>query len=54
MNEHSTYETLRQFADSWGLLYLAIVFVAVVLFTFRPGTHSRAEQAAQIPLKEDD
>ncbi len=47
------YETLRQFADSWGLLYLVVIFVGVVLFTFRPGTKGQADENANIPLKED-
>ncbi len=47
------YETLRQFADSWGLLYLFVIFVGVVLFTFRPGTKRQADENANIPLKED-
>ena len=48
------YETLRQLADSWGLVYLVTVFVGVILFTFRPGTKERAEEIANIPLREDD
>ena len=33
-----TYTAMRQFADSWGLLSMALFFVAVVLFAFRPGS----------------
>lgn len=47
------YETVRQAADSWGLLYLLLLFVGVVLFTFRPGSKKTSDEAAQIPLKED-
>ena len=47
------YETLRQMADSWGLLYLFILFIGVVLFTFRPWARKRYDEAAKIPLKED-
>lgn len=47
------YETLRQMADSWGLLYLFVVFVGVILFTFRPGTKKQAADIAQIPFRED-
>ena len=47
------YETLRQAADSWGLIYLVVVFVAIVIFTFRPGSKRTADKNAQIPLKED-
>ena len=48
-----TYDTMRHFADSWGLLALAIFFVGVVAFTFRPGSRKAADAAANIPLKED-
>jgi len=48
------YSTFRQFADSWGLLYLTILFIGIVLFTFRPGSKKIADDVAQIPLREDD
>ncbi len=48
-----TYTALRHFADSWGLLAMALFFVAVVAFTFRPGGKASADNAASIPLKED-
>lgn len=48
-----TYETMRLFADSWGLLAMAVFFVAAVAFLFRPGASKLAKDAAQIPLKED-
>ncbi len=48
------YSTFRQLADSWGLLYLTILFVGIVLFTFRPGSKKIADDVAQIPLREDD
>jgi cytochrome c oxidase cbb3-type subunit 4 len=48
------YNTFRQFADSWGLLYLTILFVGIVFFTFRPGSKKIADDIAQIPLREDD
>ena len=48
------YQTLRTFADSWGLLFMVIVFVAVVVYTFRPGSKKEADKIAQIPLKDDD
>ncbi|TCV72081.1 cytochrome c oxidase cbb3-type subunit 4 [Neorhizobium sp. R1-B] len=47
------YTALRQFADSWGLLGMALFFLGVVLFTLRPGAKAQAKEAAQIPLKED-
>lgn len=48
-----TYTLMRHFADSWGLLAMVIFFIGVILFAFRPGSREMAEDAAQIPLKED-
>ena len=47
------YQTMRTFADSWGLLYLVVVFVGVILWVLRPGGRARSEEAASIPFKED-
>jgi len=48
-----TYTAMRHFADSWGLLAMTLFFLAVVLFTLRPGGGKQAKDAANIPLKED-
>jgi cytochrome c oxidase cbb3-type subunit 4 len=48
-----TYTAMRQFADSWGLLAMALFFIGVVLFVFRPGSKQLADDAARIPLKDD-
>ena len=48
------YSTFRQLADSWGLLYLFVLFVGVVFFTFRPGSKKVAKDVSMIPFKEDD
>jgi cytochrome c oxidase cbb3-type subunit 4 len=48
-----TYTAMRQFADSWGLVAMALFFIGVIVFTLRPGGKSQAEEAASIPLKED-
>lgn len=48
------YDTLRHFADSWGLVYLFVIFLAVAAFMMRPGARRRAEDAALIPLRDND
>lgn len=48
------YSTFRELADSWGLLYLFILFIGVIVFTFRPGSKKTAERLSRIPLNEDD
>jgi cytochrome c oxidase cbb3-type subunit 4 len=47
------YDTLRQFADSWGLLYLFVLFVVIVAYVFRPGSSRKAKDAARIPFERD-
>lgn len=47
------YTAMRQFADSWGLLGMVLFFVGAILWTFRPGSKVGADQAAQIPLQDD-
>jgi len=48
------YEFLRQAADSWGLLYLFVVFVGVAIYAFRPGSKKYYDDIANIPFREDD
>jgi cytochrome c oxidase cbb3-type subunit 4 len=47
------YDMLRHFADSWGLLYMMGIFLAVAVFLFLPGARRRAMDAARIPLNDD-
>lgn len=44
------YDQMRQFADSWGLLYMVIIFIGVCLYVFRPGSKQYYEKQSQIPL----
>ena len=44
---------MRQFADSWALAAMAVFFVGVMIFAFRPGSRQLARDAAQIPLQDD-
>lgn len=48
-----TYTAMRHFADSWGLLFMVLIFVGVVVYAFRPGSRKQADEAARIPLKDD-
>lgn len=47
------YHVLRTFADSWGLLAMALFFAGVVLWVMRPQARADYEDAASIPFKED-
>ncbi len=48
-----TYTAMRHFADSWGLLFMVLFFLGVILFAFRPGSNAIVDEIARIPLKED-
>ncbi len=49
-----TYSITRQFADSWGLLFLFLFFVGAVLFAFRPGSRETHKDIANIPFRNED
>ncbi len=48
------YTLMREFADSWMLLTLFLVFVAVILWVFRPGSRAVYADTANIPFRHDD
>ena len=48
------YHSMRAFADSWGLLFMTLFFVGVIVFVLRPRSgKTAADDAAQIPFRED-
>jgi len=49
-----TYSVMRQFADSWGMLFLFGVFVFVVFWAFRPGSRKVHDDIANIPFRNED
>ena len=42
----SDYETLRHFADSFGLVVMTALFLTLCLWPFRPGARQRNHDAA--------
>ena len=49
-----TYTLLREFADSWMLLFLFTFFMGVVLWVFRPGSRAEHRDSANIPFRNAD
>ncbi|WP_306151870.1 cbb3-type cytochrome c oxidase subunit 3 [Roseovarius sp. MMSF_3281] len=49
-----TYSLLREFADSWMLLFLFAFFVGVVIWVFRPGATKTYEDPSGIPFRHED
>ncbi len=46
-----TYDFMRHFADSWGLLAMLVFFLGAVVWVFRPGSREHYDHAAKIPLE---
>ena len=49
-----TYSLLREFADSWALLFLFCFFVGVIVCVFRPGSTPEHRDSAEIPFRYED
>lgn len=49
-----SYEWLRHFADSWGLLAMVIVYLACVAWVFLPRNRQRNRDAANIIFRDSD
>ena len=48
-----SYDDLAYFAQTWGLVYLMVIFFAVVVYAFLPANKKRFDRAARQPLEED-
>jgi len=47
------YQAVAEFAQTWGLVYLVVLFVGVVAYALWPSNRRKFDDAARIPLKED-
>ena len=48
------YDAMRHFADTWGLIMLAAIFVGVVIFVLRPGSARTYSRLGALPLDGDE
>jgi cytochrome c oxidase cbb3-type subunit 2 len=49
-----TYTIMRVFAGSWGMMFMLLSFLGVILFTLRPGSRTVHRDTANIPFRYDD
>lgn len=49
-----TYDELRHFADTWGLLGLFAFFITALLVAFRRGKSETHNRLARLPLDDED
>jgi len=48
-----TFQEASYFSQTWGLVYLFVLFAGMLIYALRPGARKKFEDAAQIPFKED-
>lgn len=48
------YSLLREFADSWMLLFMFAFFVGCALWVFRPGASKTYSDTAEIPFRHEN
>lgn len=48
------YSLLREFADSWVLLFLFLFFGCAVVYVLRPGSRELHKDSANIPFRHED
>ena len=49
-----SYDALRHFADSWGLLFMGVTFLVLIGWTLRRSARPGHERAARSILENDD
>mgnify|MGYP002780842217 FL=1 len=49
-----TYSFLRELADSWFLLAMAVGFIGLCIWAFRPGSRRQHDEAAASIFRNDD
>ncbi|OQW59974.1 MAG: cytochrome-c oxidase [Proteobacteria bacterium HN_bin10] len=49
-----SYEQATHFAQTWGLIALAVGFAAAVLYALWPANRAKFDRAARAPLDDED
>ena len=47
------HQTVSQFAQTWGLVFLVVAFVLAVVYALWPGNRDKFKHAARMPLDDD-
>ncbi len=49
-----SYDQIRHLADSWGLVFMTLLFVSFIGWTFRQGAENCHEDAANSIFRDED
>ena len=47
------YEFFAQIAQTWGLVYFFVLFIAVLAYALWPSRQKQFDESARLPLRED-
>lgn len=48
-----SFQTVSHFAQSWGLVFLLVMFGSAVVYAMWPSNKGKFKKAAHLPLEED-
>jgi cytochrome c oxidase cbb3-type subunit IV len=48
-----TYQFFSEIAQTWGLIYFFVLFLAVLGYALWPSRQKQFEESARMPLRED-
>jgi cytochrome c oxidase cbb3-type subunit IV len=49
----SNYAFFAHLAQTWGLVYFVMIFMAVLVYALWPSRQKQFDEAARVPLRED-
>jgi len=47
------YEYFARIAQTWGLIYFIVLFIAVLAYALWPSRQKQFDESANMPLRED-
>lgn len=47
------YQTVSAFSQTWGLVFLVVMFLTAVAYALWPSNRAKFKKAAHVPLEED-
>lgn len=48
-----SYDDIATFSKSWGLVYLCLLFLGVLVYALKPSNKAKFDKAARMPLDEE-
>ena len=48
-----SYEFFAQIAQTWGLVYFFVLFIAVLAYALWPSRQKQFDESARLPLRKD-